>query len=109
MKLVTFLHNNNLNIGAVKDDLIISFAQSSLPKNMIDFIELGNDGLDTANDLIEKGEKPIEGRTILWTFPSEEDAKAWYNDPQYQELAKIRRSSAILNNLSIIKSLPKRS
>ena len=56
MKLVTFSHNNNLSIGAVKDDLIISFAQSSLPKNMIDFIELGNDGLDTANDLIEKGE-----------------------------------------------------
>ena len=63
------------------------------------------------DDKIEhlEGEKPIEGRTILWTFPSEEDAKAWYNDPEYQELAKIRRSSAILNNLSIIKSLPKRS
>ena len=65
----------------------------------------------TFDDKIEhlEGEKPIEGRTILWTFPSEEDAKAWYNDPEYQELAKIRRSSAILNNLSIIKSLPKRS
>ena len=60
MKLVTFSHNNNLSIGAVKDDLIVSFAQSSLPKNMIDFIELGNDGLDTANDLIEKGEDKIE-------------------------------------------------
>ena len=59
MKLVTFLYNNNLSIGAVKDDLIISFAQSSLPKNMIDFIELGNDGLDTANDLIEKGEDKL--------------------------------------------------
>ena len=65
----------------------------------------------TFDDKIEhlEGEKPIEGRTILWTFPSEEDAKAWYNDPEYQELAKIRRSSATLNNLSIIKSLPKRS
>ena len=60
MKLVTFSHNNALGIGAVKDDQIISFAKSSLPKNMIDFIELGNEGLDTANDLIEKGDEKIE-------------------------------------------------
>ena len=65
MKLVTFSHNNNLCIGAVKDDLIISFAKSSLPKNMIDFIELGSDGLDTANDLIEN--------CLLYTSPSPRD------------------------------------
>ena len=65
----------------------------------------------TFDDKIEhlEGENPIMGRTILWTFPSEESAKAWYNDPEYQELAKIRRSSTVLNNLSIIKSLPKRN
>ena len=43
MKLVTFSHNNALGIGAVKDDQIIIIAKSSLPKNMIDFFELGNE------------------------------------------------------------------
>ena len=63
----------------------------------------------TFDDKVEhlEGKNPIAGRTILWTFRSEESAKAWYNDPEYQELAKIRRSSTVLNNLSIIKSLPK--
>ena len=65
----------------------------------------------TFDDKIEhlEGENPIMGRTILWTFPSAESAKAWDNDPAYQELAKIMRSATILNNLSIIKSLPKRN
>ena len=77
MKLVTFSNNNNLSIGAVKDDLIISFAQSSLPKNMINFIELGNDGLDTANDLIEKGE--VKG----------------YDNPAHYESIKIIKEKLI--------------
>ena len=64
----------------------------------------------TFDDKIEhlEGEKPIEGRTILWTFPSEEDAKAWYNDPEYQELSKFRRDGAPLRSLSLVKGLPPR-
>ncbi len=85
MKLVTFLHNNNLNIGAVKDDLIISFAQSSLPKNMIDFIELGNDGLDTANDLIEKGEDKIEVGKVKLCAPIPKPSKILAVGLNYKE------------------------
>ena len=55
-----------------------------------------------------EGENPIMGRTILWTFPSEESAKAWYNDPEYQELSKFRREGAPLRSLSLIKGLPPR-
>ena len=85
MKLVTFLHNNNLSIGAVKDDLIISFAQSSLPKNMIDFIELGNGGLDTANDLIEKGEDKIEVGKVELCAPIPKPSKILAVGLNYKE------------------------
>ena len=85
MKLVTFSHNNNLSIGAVKDDLIISFAQSSLPKNMIDFIELGNDGLDTANDLIEKGEDKIEVGKVKLCAPIPKPSKILAVGLNYKE------------------------
>ena len=85
MKLVTFSHNNNLSIGAVKDDLIISFAQSSLPKNMIEFIELGNDGLDTANDLIEKGEDKIEVGKVKLCAPIPKPSKILAVGLNYKE------------------------
>ena len=56
MKLVTFLLKEDLNtlrIGALKDNGVIDFSFSDLPNNMIDFIALGNRGLDKANDLIQ--------------------------------------------------------
>ena len=64
----------------------------------------------TFDDKIEhlEGENPMVGRTILWTFPSEENAKAWYNDPEYQELSKFRREGAPLRSLSLVKGLPPR-
>jgi len=56
MKLVTFLLKEDLNtlrIGSLKDSGVIDFSFSDLPNNMIDFIALGNQGLDKANDLIQ--------------------------------------------------------
>ncbi len=56
MKLVTFLLKEDLNtlrIGALKDSGVIDFSFSDLPNNMIDFIALGNQGLDKANDLVQ--------------------------------------------------------
>ena len=49
MKLVTFENNNHISIGAVKDDHVIDFSNSSLPNEMIEFIKLGEEGLDKAN------------------------------------------------------------
>lgn len=36
-------------------------------------------------------------RTVVMRFPSVEDAKAWYSDPEYVDLAKIRRRTASTN------------
>ena len=56
MKLITFLLKDNpksKRIGAIKNDTVIDFSSSDLPKDMINFIKLGSTGLDIANDLIE--------------------------------------------------------
>ena len=56
MKLITFLLKNNpksKRIGALKNDTVIDFSSSDLPKDMINFIKLGSTGLDIANDVIE--------------------------------------------------------
>ncbi len=56
MKLITFLLKDNpksKRIGAIKNDIVIDFSSSDLPKDMINFIKLGSTGLDIANDVIE--------------------------------------------------------
>ena len=66
--------------------------------------------LITYDDSVEtfEGSSPLEGRAIIFSFPSPEKAREWFNDPEYQELAKNRRTAAELKNLSMIKSLPAR-
>ena len=59
MKLVTFLHESIQKIGAVVDDQIIDFSTSHLPKSMIEFIELGDDGINQANAIIAKNDSKI--------------------------------------------------
>tara|TARA_B100000989_G_scaffold183613_1_gene138189 strand:- start:674 stop:1567 length:894 start_codon:yes stop_codon:yes gene_type:complete len=59
MKLVTFLNEGIQKIGAVVDDQIIDFSTSHLPKSMIEFIELGDDGINQANALIAKNDSKI--------------------------------------------------
>ena len=56
-----------------------------------------------------EGDTKIEGRIIIFTFPSPESADNWFNDPDYQELAKKRRVSTVLKNLTMVKSLPPRN
>ena len=55
-----------------------------------------------------EGTSPIDGRLIIFTFPSPEAARDWHKDTEYQELAEHRRSSSILKNLTMVKSLPPR-
>ena len=61
---------------------------------------------DDSPDVLE-GPKPLPGRVIIFTFPSEDDANNWWNDMDYQELSKHRRAST---NATIqrIKGLPPR-
>ena len=56
MKLITFSLKNDPNIsriGAVKNDKIIDFYSSNLPNDMINFINLGDDGLKQASKIID--------------------------------------------------------
>lgn len=64
----------------------------------------------TFDDSVEhlEGHTPIKGRIIIFAFPSEDKAKEWFNDPEYQELSKIRRSSTSIGSLTMVKGLPPR-
>ena len=56
-----------------------------------------------------EGSEPLTGgRVIIFSFPSEEAADGWYNDPEYQELSKFRREGAPVRSLNLIKGLPPR-
>ena len=69
MKLVTFLHEGIQKIGAVVDDQIIDFSTSHLPKSMIEFIELGADGINQANALIAKNDSKISINDVKLMAP----------------------------------------
>ena len=69
MKLVTFLHESIQKIGAVVDDQIIDFSTSHLPKSMIEFIELGDDGINQANELIAKNDSKISINDVKLMAP----------------------------------------
>ena len=69
MKLVTFLHESIEKIGAVVDDQIIDFSKSHLPKSMIEFIELGDAGINQANALIAKNDSKISINEVKLMAP----------------------------------------
>jgi uncharacterized protein (DUF1330 family) len=51
--------------------------------------------VDEAPTLLE-GKWPCT-RTVLMRFPSEEEARRWYDSPEYQELVKHRHRAADAN------------
>ena len=53
-----------------------------------------------------EGFSPLEGRMILWKFPSEAQARAWYADPDYQALSEHRREGTRLEFLTMVRGLP---
>ncbi|MFT4614170.1 MAG: hypothetical protein ACI9NT_001314 [Bacteroidia bacterium] len=55
-----------------------------------------------------EGDAPREGRMIIFQFPSEEQARAWYADPEYQALSEFRRAGTSLDFLSMVRGLPPR-
>ena len=54
-----------------------------------------------------EGEKPMEGRVILFSFPTAKHAEEWYSDPEYQDLSEHRRAS-VTTTLTRISGLPPR-
>ena len=55
-----------------------------------------------------EGTSPRTGRMIIFTFPSESQARAWFDDPDYQALAEHRRAGTELQFLTIVHGLPPR-
>lgn len=61
---------------------------------------------DDSPDVLE-GSKPLPGRVIIFSFPSEKDADNWWNDAGYQELSKHRRAATEIT-LQRVKGIPSR-
>ncbi len=55
-----------------------------------------------------EGASPPPGRLVIFRFPSEDAARTWYDDPDYQKLSEHRRASTRLNFLTLVHGLPPR-
>jgi uncharacterized protein (DUF1330 family) len=56
-----------------------------------------------------EGTEPRPGRMIIFQFPSEATADAWFADPEYQALSEHRRAGAELKSLTMVHGLPPRN
>ena len=65
----------------------------------------------TYDDSIEhlEGDSPLKGMIVIFKFPSEEVAKGWYNDPEYQKLSEYRRKGAPIVSLTMVKGITPRN
>jgi uncharacterized protein (DUF1330 family) len=57
--------------------------------------------------LVLEGER-IDGRTVIIGFDSEEACLAWWNSPEYVELAKHRHASTTAHSIAIVHAPPAR-
>lgn len=53
-----------------------------------------------------EGVSPRSGRMIMFKFPSEAQARAWYADPDYQALSEHRRAGTRLEFLTMVRGMP---
>ena len=54
-----------------------------------------------------EGEKPMEGRVILLSFPTAKHAEVWYSSEEYQSLSVHRRAS-VTTTLTRVNGMPPR-
>jgi len=55
-----------------------------------------------------EGDAPRSGRMIIFKFPSEQAAKDWYADGDYQALSEHRRAGTRLEFLTLVHGIPPR-
>ncbi len=72
MKLISFLLKSDptiLRIGAIHNKYVIDFSSTNLPKDMINFIEMGTKGLDIANDHIHNCKNKYDVNDVVLKAP----------------------------------------
>lgn len=62
---------------------------------------------DDASETLE-GDDSRTGRIVIFQFPSEEAARAWWADPDYQALSEHRRAGTDMKFLQLVHGLPPR-
>lgn len=55
-----------------------------------------------------EGEAPRSGRMIIFSFPSEQAARNWYADIDYQAISEFRRAGTKMEFLTLVHGLPPR-
>ena len=56
-----------------------------------------------------EGTDPLKGRVIIFKFPSEQHARDWYNNEDYQALSEFRRAGTTLKALTLVHEMPSRN
>lgn len=60
------------------------------------------------NPITLEGASPRTGRMIIFKFPSEQNAKSWYDDPDYQSLVQNRLLGTTLEFLTLVHGIQTR-
>ena len=60
------------------------------------------------NPITLEGVAPRSGRMIIFSFPSEQAAKDWWADAEYQALSEHRRAGTKMEFLTMVHGLPPR-
>ena len=60
------------------------------------------------NPITLEGVAPRTGRMIIFSFPSEQAAKDWWADAEYQALSEHRRAGTKMEFLTMVHGLPPR-
>lgn len=55
-----------------------------------------------------EGSSPRPGRVVILKFASEDQARRWYADPDYQALSEHRRAGTELQFLTMVRGMPPR-
>lgn len=55
-----------------------------------------------------EGTSPRSGRMIIFSFPSEQAAKDWWTDEDYQALSEHRRAGTKMEFLTMVRGMPQR-
>lgn len=92
-----------VNLKIIDEETYLKYAAGFFP-----LLEKYGGRLITFDDNAEtfEGDAPHDGRMVIFQFPSEEQVRAWYNDPDYQAISEYRRRSAPARFVTMIRGMP---